>query len=201
MRCVIGCLSLLLSLNAVPSTAQDSIPDTSQLNQQVTNRPSSTGDQGRVISAILTIDSDRVFWESDYGIRVRAEIAKMQNDLSAENIQIRDALAAEEKDLTAQRPLLEPTDFRTLADAFDQKVQETSTAQNAKGQSIQEFPDQERVTFLNLAAPIFERLMREAGSAVILERRYVFVSASAIEITDAAIAALNDSIGDGVPAD
>lgn len=168
------------------------------LSAQVTIGPADPqNDRGRFISPILTIDSDRVFWESAYGKRVEAEIAEQQAQLTAENAEIRDALAAEEKQLTEQRAGMDAEAFRALADAFDQKVQDTTAAQNAKALALQNLPDQEVAAFLNRAAPIFEQIMRETGAAIILERRSAFVSASAIEITDAAIAAIDQVIGDG----
>ena len=88
-------------------------------------------------------------------------------------------------------------DFRALADAFDQKVQQTRAAQSAKGRALNSLLDEEREIFLNAAAPVLERLMREADAAVILERRSVFVSATAIEITDEAIALLDETLGSG----
>ena len=57
--------------------------------------------------------------------------------------------------------------------------------------------DQEREVFLNAASPVLEELMRDTGAAVILERRSVFVSANAIDITNQAIARLNASLGSG----
>ena len=39
--------------------------------------------------------------------------------------------------------------------------------------------------------------MREAGAAVILERRGVFVSANAIDVTEIAIQRIDASLGDG----
>ena len=84
-----------------------------------------------------------------------------------------------------------------LANTFDQKVQTTRQEQAAKGRALNELLDQERDVFLTAAAPVLERLMREANAAVILERRSVFVSASAIEITDDAIALLDETLGSG----
>jgi Skp family chaperone for outer membrane proteins len=51
--------------------------------------------------------------------------------------------------------------------------------------------------FLAAAGPVLEQMMREAGAAVILERRSVFVSANAIDITDEAIERLDASVGSG----
>lgn len=155
-------------------------------------------DRSAVISSpILTIDSDRVFQESEFGVRVAQEIEEEGAKLAAENDQIADDLEAEEQDLTDRRAGLTPEEFRVLADAFDKKVQRTRQEQAAKGRALNELLDQERDVFLTAAGPVLERLMRDAGAAVILDRRTVFVSASAVEITDAAIALLNETLGSG----
>jgi Skp family chaperone for outer membrane proteins len=163
--------------------------------QQQTTAPT---DRSAVISSpILTIDSDRVFQESEFGVRVAQEIEEEGAKLAAENDQIADDLEAEEQDLTDRRAGLTPEEFRVLADAFDKKVQRTRQEQAAKGRALNELLDQERDVFLTAAGPVLERLMRDAGAAVILDRRTVFVSASAVEITDAAIALLNETLGSG----
>ena len=156
-----------------------------------------TLERGTVISPVLTIDSDRVFHESAFGLRVAQEIKVAGAKLAAENGRIATELETEEKDLTAKRAGLSPEQFRVLADAFDKKVQQTRQEQAAKGRALNELLDKERDVFLTAAAPVLERLMRDAGAAVILDLRTVFVSASAVEITDDAIALLNETLGSG----
>ncbi|MEW9920746.1 OmpH family outer membrane protein [Marimonas sp. MJW-29] len=154
-------------------------------------------DRGSVISPVLTIDSERLFLQSAFGRRVAAEIEAKGAELTAENRRIEADLEAEERELTEKRATMSPEEFRELADAFDRKVQDTRQAQSAKGRALNALLEQEREVFLNAAAPVLERLMREAEAAVILERRSVFVSASAIEITDDAIALLDETLGSG----
>lgn len=177
-------LLLLLSLVGTPILAQQ---------QERADR----FDRGQVISPILTINSERVFKESAFGRRVAEEIESKSAQLSAENRRIEADLAAEELMLTNRRSTMAPAEFRTLADAFDEKVQETRQAQAAKSRALNKLLEQEREIFLAAAAPILERLMNDAGAAVILERRSVFVSSSAIEITDDAIALLDETLGRG----
>ena len=153
--------------------------------------------RGTVISPILTIDSERLFLESAFGKRVAAEIEQKGAELTAENRKIETALEAEERELTEMRASMSAEEFRELANIFDQKVQTTRQEQAAKGRALNTLLDQEREVFLTAAAPVLERLMREADAAVILERRSVFVSASAIEITDDAIALLDETLGSG----
>ena len=159
--------------------------------------PATPLDRGSVLSPILTIDSERVFLESDFGKRIAAEAEAEATALEAENTAIAADLEAEEKALTARRAGMTPEEFRLLADAFDDKVQRTRSAQAAKGRAINDALERQRDVLLQAAAPVLEQLMRESGAAVILERRSVFVSASAIEITEEAIALLNARLGDG----
>ena len=112
--------------------------------------------------------------------------------------EIEAALEAEERDLTEKRSQMKPAQFRLLADAFDEKVQRTRAEQAAKNRALSEALDLERERFLSAAAPVLEQLMRNSDAAVILERRRVFVSSSVIEVTDEAIALLDEAIGTGL---
>jgi len=183
--CVV--LTLLLA-GVTPGQAQDRPP-------AETPQPAPSG---VVISPVLTIDSERMFRESAFGQRVSQEIEDQSTVLAKENREIEAALEAEERALTEQRATLEPAEFRSLADAFDEKVQRTRTEQAAKNRDLNERLDSERERFLEAAAPVLEQLMRNSDAAVILERRRVFVSSAAIEVTDQAIDLLDETIGTGV---
>lgn len=161
------------------------------------DRPGAGLERGGVTSPVLTIDSDTVFLESDFGRRVAEEIERRGAELAAENRRIEADLEAEERRLTERRASTPAEEFRAMADAFDRKVQEIRAAQAAKSRALNQILDQEREAFLDVAAPVMERLMRQAGAAVILERRSVFVSANAIDITQQAISLLNETVGSG----
>ncbi len=152
---------------------------------------------GTVISPILTIDSERLFVDSDFGKRVASEIEADLAVLAAENRSIETELTAEEKSLTEQRPSMTPDDFRAVADAFDERVQIIRREQLNKELEITKRRDQARLTFLQAAQPILAELMRQSDAAVILERKSIFLSANSIDVTDRAIQQLNASIGDG----
>jgi Skp family chaperone for outer membrane proteins len=147
--------------------------------------------------AILTISTDRTFAESRFGQRVAADVEAQSAVLAAENRRIESELIAEEKDLTERRPDMEAAAFRTLADAFDQKVQTTRVTQESKARALNQIADMARAEFLRVARPILEDLMRESGAGVILERSNVFLSANATDITDLAIERIDAAIGDG----
>ena len=88
-------------------------------------------------------------------------------------------------------------EFRALADAFDVKVDRIRTEQAAKAREIQEFRDAEQQKFFNRVGPILLELVQERGAAVLLDRRAVFLSAAAIDITDQAVAQIDAEIGTG----
>lgn len=182
LRTLLICLMPVLSLSTAPVFAQQ--------QATVPERP-------LVKSPILTIDSDRVFNESAFGLRVASDLEKQGAALSAENRKIEADLEAEEKSLTLRRDTLSAEAFRKLADAFDAKVQEIRTTQSNKGRALNQLVETERDVFLSAAGPVLEQLMRDSGAAVILERRSVFVSANAIDITNEAILRLDESLGSG----
>ncbi|MEP2642225.1 OmpH family outer membrane protein [Roseobacter sp.] len=152
---------------------------------------------GPVQSPILTIDADKLFADSHFGQQTVAEFEARGAQLATENRTIEETLEQEEKALTEQRADMDPTEFRLLADAFDEKVQTTRRTQDAKTRDLNLDFEQRRNVFLNAAAPVLETLMREAGAVVIMDKQSVLLSSNAIDITVAAIDRLNDVLGDG----
>ncbi len=152
----------------------------------------------RVQSPILLIDADEFFRASAFGQLVTAEIASDNQALGQENRRIEAELSEEEKTLTEQRPSLTPAEFRDLADAFDAKVRQIRTEQEAKARAIAALRDAARAQFLTAAAPVLEQVMREAGAAVILERRAAFLSVNAIDVTELAVTRIDAEIGEGL---
>ena len=142
-----------------------------------------------------------MFLDSDFGKRVSREIESRGNELATENRQIEAALAEEEQDLTNKRSAMTPEAFRPLADAFDTRVQATRQAQAAKSRALNAQLEQEREIFLNAAAPVLQELMENVGASVVLERRTVFISSNSTDITAAAVARLNATLGEGDPKD
>ena len=149
-------------------------------------------------TAILTIDSDRMFLNSDFGVRVAREIEQRGNELATENRQIELELAEAEQELTDRRATMTPEEFRPLADAFDARVQTSRQTQTAKSRALNELLEQEREVFLRAAGPVLQALMAEVGASVVLDRRTVFISANSSDITARAIERLNATLGEGM---
>jgi len=150
---------------------------------------------------VLTIERERLFTETQFGQNLSAAIAARGRRLSAENRQIEQELADEESELTKLRKTLDPEEFRVLADEFDIKVTKARSEQDTKARGLSQLTDQVERSFLFTIAPAIEVLMREKGASVILDRRAVFVSADASDITQEAIGRIDSALGKGMPLD
>ncbi|EPX78154.1 OmpH family outer membrane protein [Salipiger mucosus] len=186
-------LAAALLLLASPLAAQDASGPGASLPGPRANAPRA----GVVQSPILTIEFDRVYAESAFGARVAQAIEDEGAEIAAENRRIESELIAEEQDLTDRRATLPPDEFRELADAFDEKVQRLRDEQDAKARALTNRSDERRRQFLALAEPVLATIMREAGAAVILDKRSVFLSAGVIDITELAIDRIDEQIGTG----
>ena len=173
--------AVLVMLVAFPTLAQDQ-----------TDLP-----LGQLRSPVLIIDTERVFAESLFGLRIAAQVQADSEALVTENRRIEAALTEEERSLTLRRPTMTVEAFRTEADAFDERVQGIRRAQDAKQRALQDGIVTGRDQFLQAATPILGQIMQESAAAVILDRRSVFLGIGTIDITDQAIDRIDAAIGDG----
>ncbi|MBB95818.1 MAG: hypothetical protein CML68_14655 [Rhodobacteraceae bacterium] len=167
----------------------------------VASGATTSAQQAGAVGPILTIDSERFFVESEFGMRVAADIETASAALARENRRIEGELSHEEQDLTDRRATMEPDEFRILAEEFDTRVQRIRREQEAKARALADRSDAGRVAFLGAARPILGQLLQETGGSVILERGSVFFSSNASDVTDRAIALINAAVGDGAAAD
>ena len=154
-------------------------------------------DPSPVASPILTIDPEALFNQSLYGQRLLRAIQAETEALAAQNRDLAASLTAEEKDLAARRPTMDPAAFRAEAEAFDARVQDIRTARDAKERALQDSVGAGRDRFFGAATPVLGQIMRDRGAVVLLDRRSVIISAGAVDITDAGIAAVDAALGDG----
>ncbi len=148
-------------------------------------------------SSVLTLSSDRLFADSEFGTRVLREIELESTLLGEENERIVAELSQEEQILTDQRATMTAEEFRPLAEAFDSKVQSHREGQRAKLDALSRRSEEARQKFFELVQPVLIDLLRETGASIVIERSSVFLSSDRTDITDAAIARINAVIGDG----
>ena len=140
---------------------------------------------------VLTIDQDRLLSETRLGAATLQALEAQAQELAEENQRIEDALIAEELELTEKRTTLEAAEFRELADAFDERVQQLRAEQDNKVRLLNRSREEAQSQFLRDAAPIISEIVRMRGALVVIDRRDVFLSADSIDITDEAIDRIN----------
>ncbi|MEP3844996.1 MAG: OmpH family outer membrane protein [Paracoccaceae bacterium] len=181
-RIALSCSCIIIAgVHVTPAFSQQLGPlrDTSNGNIQA----------GRSIvqSPVLTVDSERLFSESKFGQRVALALEEAGQEIQAENDRIAAELEVEELELTKQREVLEPEEFRRLAAAFDEKAEKIRGERAEASRTLSRRLEEERRAFLSAAVPILQEIMLESGAAVVLEQRSVFISARAVDITAIAI--------------
>lgn len=147
-----------------------------------------------VAAPLLTLDQDRFFLESDFGKAAIERERVTTTALEQENKRIEAQLIAEEQALTEERKTLPPTEFAAKAEAFDQKVERIRTEQDAKARKLTETRDTDRKAFLQAAVPVLGKLLGKKQATAILDKNQVILSLSAIDVTDEAIAAVNEAL-------
>ncbi|WP_306114087.1 MULTISPECIES: OmpH family outer membrane protein [unclassified Roseovarius] len=179
MRKALGIVSLMVALGTAaiaPATAQET---------------------GVVKSDILVLDPDKLFAETLLGQRINREYLAEREKLIARNRKIEAELEAEELALTEQRAQKTPEEFRDLADAFDEKVQEIRRDSERAVRDLERSRDRAPVTFMRIVEPVLIQLMRETDGAVILDVRSVLLRADVVDITPLAIRRVDAEIGEG----
>lgn len=146
---------------------------------------------------VLTLDQDRLYMESLFGKALEARITSSNQELAAENRKIEQDLASEEAELTQKRPTMSPMAFQVLADGFDARVEQLRAGQTAKAEAAKSQREAGRKGFFQASVPVLADLMRQSGAYAILNRSAVVLAFDAIDVTDQAIRALDEKLGDG----
>jgi Skp family chaperone for outer membrane proteins len=181
LRTLLGALMLALSVGAVTPLAAQTAP----------------AGEDAALPGILVLNQERLFALSLYGQRIQRELEETSALLAAENRRIEAALTAEELDLTQLRETTEAAAFRQLADAFDTRVEAIRAAQEAKARDLSEQADAAQAQFFERVAPILLDIVRDRGAAVLMDSRAVLLSADRVDVTEAAIAAIDAALGEG----
>ncbi|RKF15255.1 OmpH family outer membrane protein [Roseovarius spongiae] len=159
--------------------------------------PGGAQDIGTVQSDILVIDTERFFQESRAGQRITQEYQAERDRLIANNRRIEAELRAEEQALTDKRPTVTPEEFRDMADAFDEKVRGIRQANEREARDLERRREVAPLQLMQMAEPVLVQIMRDAGAIIVLDHRQVLLRADVIDITDLAIARVDEVIGDG----
>lgn len=151
---------------------------------------------GVVQSDILVVDPERLFEETRLGQSITARLQEEREELIALNRKLEGELEAEERALTEQRDTTSAEEFRDLADTFDEKVQQIRADSQRRVREHERNRERAPRDFMRQVEPVLVELMREAGAAVIMDRRTVLLQADVVDITSAAVQRIDASQGE-----
>ena len=147
------------------------------------------------ISAVLTVDMNKLFRSSDLGKNIISTNNKARQELQNENEELESKLLSEEKELSEQRKILSPDKFRPKALEFDRKVSIIRKEQGEKELNLKNNVRKEESEFYKRIYPLLYELLLSRGGLVLIDQRNVILWDSSVDITDDAIKLINQVLG------
>ena len=146
---------------------------------------------------VLIVDIERVYIETLLGRRIEADFSAQAAALQAENDRIASTLIAEETSLTERRPEMTPELFRKEADTFHERAQAVRQSREDAEVALRTAFANARARFEDQIQGVIANIMIERGAVMVMERRSVFLSVRAANITDDVIVRVDAELGDG----
>lgn len=146
---------------------------------------------------LRSVDEERLFRGSRFGQRVQSEIDAASRALEEENAALLAELTAREEELTRLRDTLPPDEFRAAAEAFDQRADTIRQDQARKLARFSQFEEAERRRFFANTGTILQQVLEEEGAQVLIAARAIIIGVPELDMTEAAITAIDAEIGDG----
>ncbi|MEM9642306.1 MAG: OmpH family outer membrane protein [Pseudomonadota bacterium] len=139
----------------------------------------------------LVLEQDRLLADSLLGKAIQAGNEAAADSLRREGQSLDRQFEEEERQLTAQREVLTPDEFRVLADAFDEKVVATRQAQEERAAVLNREAEARQRDFFRRVGPILLEILEETGASAVIEQRGLLVSKQDLNITDEVIKRLD----------
>lgn len=146
--------------------------------------------------AVLVIDRERMVTESAAAKALRQIEIDLRARVQSELDKVKDALEAEEKELTRLRDELPKEEFEARSRDFDRRVRIERRAAQERGAILQKFISDAQEELLRAAAPVLAQLRRDRGAAVLLDASVVVAGDPSIDVTDEAIARFDAALSD-----
>lgn len=146
---------------------------------------------------VLTLDQDLLYLTSAWGRRAQTRLEAEGEIIATENERLTQLLSAEEARLTGQRAALPAAEFRRMAENFDLRATEVRRERAQAVQALNAWAEADRTAFFRAALPVMGQVMQDRGAVAVLDRRTVFVSLDAIDVTGDLVAALDRRLGNG----
>lgn len=149
---------------------------------------------------ILVMNEQRILRESAVGVHIANEIGRIGQEIEAELSPLSAQLAQENEALTAETSVLSEDALRQRPDLITRLQTLQADAQRfelLRRQRAQEIQATERAAMqpvLQALQAVLQEIVEERQATILIDRSQIVFAAESIDITDAAIARLNEVI-------
>ncbi len=149
-------------------------------------------------SVLFTVDMSKLLRSSDFGKNIIANNNAARQNLQNENNDLEEKLLIEEKELSELRKTLSIDEFRPKALEFDKKVTIIRKSQREKEENLNKKVRREETDFFKKIYPILYELLIERGGLVLVDQRNAILWDNSVDLTDEAIALINQTLVSGI---
>ena len=149
-------------------------------------------------SVLFTVDMSQLLRSSDFGKNIIANNNAARQNLQNENNDLEEKLLIEEKELSELRKTLSIDEFRPKALEFDKKVTIIRKGQREKEENLNKKVRREETDFFKKIYPILYELLIERGGLVLVDQRNAILWDNSVDLTDDAIALINQALASGI---
>ena len=149
-------------------------------------------------SVLFTVDMSKLLRSSDYGKNIIAVNNAARQNLQNENNNLEEKLLIEEKELSELRKTISIDEFRPKALEFDKKVTIIRKGQREKEENLNKKVRKEETDFFKKIYPILYELLIERGGLVLVDQRNAILWDNSVDLTDDAIALINQALASGI---
>lgn len=149
-------------------------------------------------SVLFTVDMSKLLRSSDFGKNIIANNNAARQNLQNENNDLEEKLLIEEKELSELRKTLSIDEFRPKALEFDKKVTIIRKSQREKEENLNKKVRREETDFFKKIYPILYELLIERGGLVLVDQRNAILWDNSVDLTDDAIALINQALVSGI---
>lgn len=137
------------------------------------------------------VDVQRVLSEAKAAKGIRPEIERLRKDFQD---QVRDqekALRKAEQDLSQERALLSRDAFNEKRRAFSERASQAQRDVQERRKQLDEAFNKTKNEILNSLVDVAQEVARAKGLNIVMEKRFVFISAKTLDITNDVLKALD----------
>ena len=185
--------------NSSPNSSQDPSRPSAQLPAPAQAGPEAAAGSRRQPlprSPLLIVNRQAVLENSAAAHALQRTERETLERVTVELERVKEALQAEEQELTRLKDTLPVAEFEARARAFDRRVKAERNAGQDRRALFQQFTSEARQALASALPRVLEQLRREAGALVILDSSAVAAADPGLDVTQAAIHTYDQEMGD-----